>query len=197
MNFAVAMTDGYYNGSFSIANTDIDGTGPYDGGAYEDAYSDSMADIAMHYYERDLQTGLDDEVPLLPSEDIALLPANANGMHQHMVTYTIGFGVDGTLAAMPTDASTAFSWPDPQANLLHRIDDLRHASYNGRGDYISAETPAALEAALQNILSAIEENNSSASAVSFNAGRLSTDSRLVSCIIQYVSLEWAISLLSC
>ncbi|MBW8055958.1 MAG: hypothetical protein FVQ76_11700, partial [Nitrospira sp.] len=56
-NFAVLMTDGFWNGSNpGVSNTDIDGAGSFDGPPYEDSVSNTLADVAMHYYERDLDT---------------------------------------------------------------------------------------------------------------------------------------------
>ena len=55
--FAIVMTDGYWNGnSPSVGNTDKDEAADpdnsiYDGPPYEDDYSNTLADVAMHYYE--------------------------------------------------------------------------------------------------------------------------------------------------
>ncbi len=57
-NFAILMSDGFWNtdtaAELTANNADIDGTGAWDGGSYADTYSDTLADVAMHYYERDL-----------------------------------------------------------------------------------------------------------------------------------------------
>ena len=59
-NFAVVMTDGFYNGTFTggPGNTDGDNDSPWDSGdtgPYGDAQSDTLADIAMEYYETDIR----------------------------------------------------------------------------------------------------------------------------------------------
>ena len=130
-NFTVLVTDGYWNAvdSVSVGNTDIDGSGSYDGGAYADSYSNTLADVAMHYYERDLAANLSNQVPVTAGVD--------NATFQHMVTYGVSFGVVGTLSAGPTDPAAAFTWPNPTAGDQQKIDDLRHAAYNGRGQYLS------------------------------------------------------------
>ena len=135
-NFAVVMTDGYYNDSLSgVGNVDGPGSGntAWDGGAYADSYSNTLADVAMRFYERDLHPSLNNNVPITPGVD------DAN--HQHMVTYTVAFGVNGQLSSSPSNPSTAFSWPDPTASSAAKIDDLRHAAYNGRGEFLNASNP--------------------------------------------------------
>ena len=56
--YVIAMTDGYYNGSFTIGNRDGDSV--Y---ALTDGTANTMADIADEYYHTDLDTTLADLVP--------------------------------------------------------------------------------------------------------------------------------------
>ncbi|TCS36439.1 pilus assembly protein [Reinekea marinisedimentorum] len=95
-NFTILMTDGYRNGSMPSTvgtgwNDNEDGNGDtnFDGGGYADTYDDTLADIAMYYYETDLDSNLDDEV-----DTFEYIDENDN---QHMVTYTVAFGVTGTV----------------------------------------------------------------------------------------------------
>lgn len=168
-NYTVLMTDGYYNGSGpGVGNVDDDG-GDFAGGAYEDSYSDSLADVAMYYYKTDLQT-LDDEVPTSTRDITGYLGVTDpfETMHQHMKTYTVGFGVDGSLSADPSDPSAAFTWPNPSSSDANKIDDMRHAAYNGRGQYLNANDPVALINAMENIFSEIETATGTSTAVAFN-----------------------------
>ena len=48
---------------------------------YADAMSNTLGDVAMNYYERDLAPALLDEVPVTAGID--------NAKHQHMVTYIV------------------------------------------------------------------------------------------------------------
>jgi len=119
-NYAILMTDGFWNGSdpeilnsggasSSSNNIDDDG-GDFAGGAFSDSYYDTLADVAMYYYKTDLHT-LSDDVPTT-SRDIARYLGSTSPfetMIQHMTTYTVGFGVDGTLTADPSDPATAAS----------------------------------------------------------------------------------------
>ncbi len=181
-NFTVLMTDGYWNGSFSgPGNTDTDGSGSYDGGAYADGYSDTLADVAMHYYERDLAPGLSNAVPVTAGVDEAT--------HQHMVTYTIAFGVGGSLSANPPNRTDAFAWPAVAANTSSTIDDLRHAAYNGRGQYLSARKPDELVTALQNTIGSIGDRTGSSASVAVNSRSLNTTTRLYQA--RFTSGEWS------
>ena len=191
-NFAVVMTDGFYNGSFSAhGNADGDQNTTFDGGAYADTRSNTLGDIAMHYYERDIQTGLPDNVPTIPSIDEA--------EHQHMVTYGVAFGVVGSLSAMPNDPAVAFSWPDPFSGTTDqinsaRIDDLRHAAYNGRGRFLTAQNPQDLISALNEALGDIGNRVGSAAAVALNSASLNTDTHLYQA--RFDTADWTGQLLS-
>ena len=203
-NFAILMTDGAYNGSSPSLtsndaadnNTDGDANTSFDGNSYADSYDNTLADVAMNYYERDLKGTLTDAVPTVPGVDDA--------EHQHMVTYTVGFGVTGTLdpfdTVTPGDATDtdpsdgAFAWPDPAAGDDEKIDDLWHAAYNGRGLYLNAYRPEELYDALTTSLADIVGRNSSAAAVAFNSTNLGTGS--VVYLARFNSATWRGELLA-
>lgn len=188
-NFIVFMTDGFYNGnSPHVGNTDGPGSGntPWDGGAYADDRSDTLADVAMYYYERDLHPELADTVPITPGVDEAT--------HQHVVTYTVAFGLKGTLEGPPPNPNDPFPWPNPFASDAARIDDLLHAAYNARGEYLNAANPDELAEALQRAIQSIAERTSSAASVALNAGTHSTESRLYQA--RFNSGDWSGQLLS-
>ncbi len=179
-NFTLLMTDGFWNGSDpSVGNADrsTDSVGfdgdqneSNDGGNYEDSYSNTLADVAMKYYEKDLVPDniLKDKVPITPGVDEAT--------HQHMVTYTVSFGVTGTLDPDTYDPLAAgFNWPQPNTDPK-KVDDLLHAAYNGRGLYLSAQNPVELEESLKAALADIEERKATSSAVSVTSARLTTES---------------------
>ena len=188
-NYLVMMTDGFYSDSYKKAgNTDGPGNGnsPWDGGAYADDWSDTLADIAMEYYERDLQPTMDDNVPTIIGVDEA--------KHQHIVTYSIGFGVNGTIDADPLDETAPFAWPDPASGNLAKIDDLRHAAYNGRGDFLLAREPEELVKVLRETLDRITERTTSAASVALNSGSFNDDSKLYQA--RFVSGLWSGHLLA-
>ena len=183
-NFNVFMSDGFWNGnSPGVGNTDLDSSGvtdngfdgdaneSVDDGNYEDSYSNTLADVAMEYYENDLRTDLLDRVPVTAGVD--------ENDQQHMVTYTIAFGLNGTLNPLVDDPlDVGFSWPDPipAGSAEERVDDMWHAAYNGRGQYLSAQNPAELEASLNAAISDIAQRTGTAAAVAVNSAKLSTES---------------------
>ena len=137
----------------------------------------------MEYYENDLHTSLANEVPATV-KDVGRYPQTASTLtledtlHQHMVTYSVGFGVEGTLSTMPADATVLNKsfWPDPTTGDAEKIDDLRHAAYNGRGSFTSANNPEVLANTLEEIFDEIGTGEGAASSVAFNSQTIEADS---------------------
>jgi len=182
-NFNILIGDGFWNGSDpSVGNTDINGgsgdnnsifdgnaSQSNDGGNYADNYDDTLADVAMWDYERDLRGDLADKVPTQPGVDEA--------EHQHLVTYAISFGPIGTLDPTVDDPlAVGFAWPDPDNGDAEKIDDMWHAAYNGRGQFLSANNPIALQNALRTAIDDIAQRTATAAAVSINSAKLTTES---------------------
>ncbi len=179
--FAITMTDGYYNGGTpSVGNQDIaDGLTPtYAGAPYADAYSNTLADVAMKFYKEDLCNGLDNSIQ---GNDMD------SATHQHMVTYGVSFGVKGNLVSRaenpaafdydyndPLDPDNPVypTWPNPTSGDQEKIDDLMHAAFNGRGLFLSASNPDELIDSLLEILEDVELRIGSASSVSVNGDEL-------------------------
>jgi type IV pilus assembly protein PilY1 len=205
-NFSVLMTDGMWNGN-SPGVRNADGTnGPVITGAdgktyqykptspYTDGWSNTLADVAMHYWDHDLRTNLANDVPTyLPD-----IHYQADGVTtdqtktfydyrndpadwQHMVTFTIGLGVNGTLdpSDLPGLIAGTKSWPKPAYNTVTTIDDLWHAAIDGRGDYLSAKNPQSLVSAFANIIGAIGQRTSSFSAAALTSGSLQANTQLI------------------
>ena len=165
--FAILMTDGYYNGgSPGIGNVDGDNGVPF-----ADIYSDTLADVAMNYWENDLSTGTNGLDNLISQSTVD--PAT----YQHMVTYGVSFGVTGTLDPASYDLSTdTIPWTDPWSpwplGNPHKIDDLYHSSVNGHGTFLSAANPVELVNSLLAIMQNIKQRIGSASSVSVNGDEL-------------------------
>jgi type IV pilus assembly protein PilY1 len=105
---------------------------------------------------------------------------------QHLVTYTVSFGVFGTIpekdgsgnpckpkraTALTTqnwpsscDASLSDGWPQPVADTSTAIDDMNHAAWNGRGEFLSAASPQELITSLQEAIESISSRNPVAAA---------------------------------
>lgn len=182
-NFALLTTDGYWNTDTNASVKGLDGNpvGNLDGGTtarpmYEGptASSNSLADAAKYYYDTDLRTlalknctgaaGVD------VCENNVSVSGTDNNRNQHMTTFTLGLGVDGTLLynsayktadsgdfyGIKTGAGTdAVNWPVPVADSETAVDDLWHAAVNGQGTYFSAKDPVQLSNGLNSALSAI------------------------------------------
>jgi type IV pilus assembly protein PilY1 len=166
-SFAILMTGGYW----TLQNENI--KLPDDGDVDEDGSSNTLADVAMYFYDRDLRENLTNNVPT-NYMDLA--------DWQHLVVYGISFGVEGTLdpKAYPNCSlgGTCPQWPTPQTEHPTTIDDLWHATVNGRGLFINAANPEELVRALKAIRSDIEIRLGSAAAVSTNSVQRQTGTHL-------------------
>ena len=165
-NFAIMFTDGSYNGqSPGLGNVDDGKPDPYG-----DDASNTLADVAYYYWEEDLNPNLDNNVPTNFYD-------NANW--QHMVTYTVGFGLEGNLDPDDYDLTNIVAenrvyptWPSPINSDKERIDDLWHAAVNGRGLYLNAKTPQELIAAFEKVVSDVLARIGSGASVSINGEEL-------------------------
>ncbi len=193
-NFAILLSDGEWNGpSPEVGNADANSDNPYDGQSYTDNYSNTLADVAMHYYKGDL-SDLPDKVTATP-----IFPAGSKDDNpaQHLVTYTVAFGVSGTLQSSgstacypdnreesveaqgwpeicndPDHDGLGSGWPEPVRNSSTAIDDMLHAAWNGRGQFLSATRPQELIKKLQAAFSDIAartDTSPAAAAVAINS----------------------------
>ena len=188
-NFTILLTDGFWNGGSPGVN-DVDG----------DRISNTVADVAAFYYKNDLSPLANDVALDLPQEnDLLSLPQTnvaAQTTIQHMITFTVAFGVRGNLEDNNTDGNpdknaTGNDWsvpgipdkdgdwgdPRPRSSAA-KIDDLWHASYNSAGIFASASSPTEVSERLINAISAVSSRLGSAAAVALNSGTLNANSRL-------------------
>lgn len=201
-SYTILMTDGYWNTGADPASTagarlNVDGTaGPGHTGPgsavfnytavspFTDGNSDTLADVAMYYWKNDLRSDLVNAVP-----KSTINPA----FWQHMSTFGVGLGVTGSVS--PTSAFNAISsgaaiaWPDPTASNAAKLDDLLHASVNGRGGFFTASDPDAFATELSTVLNAIGDRVSSSSAVASNSTRLTTNTHLYQALFK--SGDWS------
>lgn len=206
-NFTILTTDGYWNESYSNSTIgDADATAgsaitgpvgsytyspvaPYSGGLASDK-TPTLADVAMYYWRNDLRTdaGMENIVPSSAKD-----PA----FWQHMVTFTIGLGLVGTVDQNSVEAVLAngnatvngkVGWPEPVNNSISAVDDLLHAAVNGRGTYVAASNPAAFATGLKTALATVTERTGSFSNISANSASLSTGSMLFQA--SYISGLW-------
>lgn len=201
-NYHILMTDGYWDGTDSpgIGNSDgADGSviiNHFPNAApatyqykpvlpYSDNRSDTLADVAMHYWKNDLRSNLANKVPTNAKD-----PA----FWQHMVNFTVGLGVQGSLTSLPGSPGGPTGWPNPTSSDSAKIDDLWHAAVNSRGEFFSAQDPATFAAGLTNALTNITARVSSAAAVTTNTSRLNTGAQIYQA--KFNSADWSGQLLA-
>lgn len=185
-NYAVLMSDGYYdleNGLPNYGNVD-GGNDPLIRSSDKDDVSYTLADFAMKYYLEDL-SDLDDLVPTVPGVD--------ENPAQHLVTYTVGFGVSGSLDSNPSNPDAPFDdWPEgPTSNIAqspYAVDDMRHAAWNSRGKFLSAANPVELLAAFDDIAGDISARSVSTGSLAIS--RFETGDENVMLQTQYDPATW-------
>ncbi|MDE2401594.1 MAG: hypothetical protein KGL90_08005 [Burkholderiales bacterium] len=174
--------------------------------------SNSLADVAEYYYVTDLRTpalgnctgalGFDvcnDEVPPSGRDTAAT---------QHMTTFTLGLGVNGTLDYKanyldPNQKTGAYyeilnnlngtMWPNPNPTTedATHVDDLWHAAVDGRGQYWAASDADALSKAISTALSSVMETiGASSSAATSSLKPVAGEDNLVF-VATFKTVEWS------
>ena len=172
-------------------------------------FSNTLADVAMYYYKTDLRT----TGALSITKDNVPTSTKDGASHQHMVTFTLGLGLDGVMNYSP-DYETAGSgdfhrirngltgcswspagptaicnWPQPVQDSPTALDDLWHAAVNGRGVYFSAKDPNTLQAGITSTLNSIKVTTGAAAASATSTPNITpTDNFIYSST--YRTLKW-------
>jgi type IV pilus assembly protein PilY1 len=214
-SFTIVVTDGYYSDNGynpnTVGNADGDNDNKAWGGnqkPYKDTYGVTLADIAMHYFATDLNSDLDDNVPTSKWD---------KAPHQHMVTFGVAFGVSGTLnpddyeddrtsehymkyitkKEAPREYGDYVVWPEvTDKRQPQSIDDLWHATVNGRGVFVNAGQPQKLVEGLLGILKDIKGRQPTSSAsVTVNGdglfGEIGPDVLIFQGSYSYIDDQWA------
>ncbi|QBL10199.1 hypothetical protein E0Z06_12050 [Rheinheimera sp. D18] len=200
-SFTILMTDGYYNDDYSgVDNADKDDgplipgpgteTGQYKSSdPFKDEYSNTLADIAMHYWKNDLLPLVDN---LVPVNDKEYNPA----FWQNMTTFGVSLGIPTELYPSNPDAAfdaiknkTEIKWPNPAARDSAKLDDLLHAAVNSRGGFFNASEAGEFAGKLAKALQQMNSGTGSAS----NLGGVSTSSQTGAKIFQgrYKGDDWS------
>lgn len=202
-NYVLAMTDGYWNGSGgvdlsgnAVGNQDNTDSGYHTRaiGAYDGALAGStntLADVAMYYYQNDLRSDLADNTPTTQTDPAPF---------QHMTTFTVGLGLAGQLQFDPnylTQTSGDFfdikqgtkNWPVPAADSETALDDLWHAAVDGHGQFFSAKDPVTLSQAILTTLQSVSSRvGAGAAAATSNLQPVAGDNFAFTA--QYKTVEW-------
>ncbi|SMF01341.1 type IV pilus assembly protein PilY1 [Alteromonadaceae bacterium Bs31] len=179
-NFAVLFTDGYWNGSsptLSINDRDKDGR------------NNTVSDIALYFYDHDLDKSIANNVVPNVAD-----PAE----YQHMVTFPVAFGVTGKLkdTDTPPDGwpnpvlTSSDKWGDnPYDDDIGKIDDLWHAAFNSKGEYVAAQTPQDVVDSLTAALSEITSRDAASASVATSTGQISSSTAVFQA--QFNSGDWS------
>ncbi len=163
-SFAILTTDGYYSGSFTGPGN-ADGT---KGRPYADTQPNTLADIAMYYYDTDLREDIDNKVKEVGND------------RQHMNTFGVAFGLSGSLnpeTDLPRLTSGEISWPSISTDA-GKLDDLWHATVNGRGEFVNAADPQEFADGLKRALDSIVARTASSSNLGVSSAQLRQGSRV-------------------
>lgn len=196
-NAAILFTDGYSNVDTSNNAGNADGG---KGAPYADTASHTMADIAMKFYEGSavpLRSGTGFPRGRVPVPSGCSLTSRAPSLDcnrdLHMNTYAVTLGTKGVLydplnPIDPYDAPP--SWPTTfPSRHPSAVDDLWHATINGRGALLNANTPAEVSSEMKKILETILARVGSASSVAANSTRLDTGTLIYQA--KFDSTDWS------
>ena len=142
-NNLFVVTDGLADRSPSLTPAAYDATTYGTGAPYQTTAAGTQANVALSYFtsqykgaqtmRTDLPTG---NVPL-GDQTRQNRDSNPN---LHMNTYVVTLGVNGTKWPATTDAfATPFTWPTATLGTPAMVDDLWHATLNGRGQMYQAK----------------------------------------------------------
>lgn len=221
----------------AIGNLDAVGTTDRPKREGTPAVSNTLADIAKYYYDTDLRTGSFDpptgtEATLnncgggastdFPSGnpdvcfDNVFVSKSDTRKTQHMTTFTMGLGADGTITYSsdylniqkdtPTNTYPAptsgfdyynllngyasTNWSDPISKTEgERIDDLWHAAVNGQGIYFSAKDPNQIIEGFNRALKSIDAKlGSAAGAATSTLNPVASNN--FAYVASYTSVKW-------
>lgn len=214
--YTILTTDGFWNtdtdSAIDVGNVDgTDGPKITSPATYQriatqpfsDGNSNTLADVAMAYWQNDLRPSMDNQVPATPSD-----PA----FWQHMTTFTMGLGFTPTVldplsknyskltkaqifewsrTGTPPSGVTSMTWPKPGNDKIENIDDLLHAAVNGHGDFFSAKNPTDFINGIKSALAQIQDRKGAGNAITLSATSTtaSTDS-IYRFLASYYTGQW-------
>jgi type IV pilus assembly protein PilY1 len=142
----------------------------------------TLADTALYYWSKDLRTDLVNNVTDGQS--------NSPAFWQNLSTYTIGFGVNGTLtqAEIANARLGRAKWPQPIANTDTAVDDMIHAAHNGGGEFLGVTDATEFAVGLRKILLSVTGETARQSGVAVSATTLSIGNKKI--VPNYTTGEW-------
>lgn len=200
-SFSMLVTDGYSNGTIPTTAGNSDSTAfsispavgaPFvytPSGPYKGTTSNTMADLAMYYWGRDLRT-LPNRVPVIKTAGVAdpvtglidpLTKINNPSTWQNVSFYAVTLGIIGTLEQNLTTYNSLTSnpslWPAPVIDTPSTIDDIWHATINGRGSLLNANNASDLTTGLKGMFASIAGDKQTLSGVAVSTTFLNNGTR--------------------
>lgn len=193
-NAGMLFTDGYTNESGVDGSSILPGVGdrdfsqplPYGGGVPS---SNTIADYAMYGYLTNLRTDMPAGRVPVPDEckTGTAAPGTDCNANLHMNFYGVTLGAIGeiygvNMAATTNPYATAPPWTvlSSTDNKASNVDDIWHAALNSRGEFINAQSPAEITAAMRRILTAVGAGASPSGSISATGARVGPDSFSIS-----------------
>jgi len=146
---------------------------------FVDAEANTLADIAMYFYTNNLRSDLG--VRQVPVNRNDTTPDADRNDYLHMNTYALGLGVQGMIFGRTDNATlignnqnpyaNTFTWPNVRNGTGYKerhpaaVDELWHATINGRGMMLSASSPEETRAGVVDIVNSVGAKGGSGAAV--------------------------------
>ena len=168
-NVAFIITDGFADATPMMSppyDSQAYGSGP----PYQPVFPRTLADIALSYYTINLR-------PDLPSGKVSTAVATPTNPgadanpNPHMNTFAMTLRTLGTLwPAWGDPYARAVPWPNPvDSGSPTAVDDLWHATLNGRGSMYNVQNPVQAATAFQDAIARIKTLAGSQGGVAFNS----------------------------
>lgn len=194
-NAGMLFTDGFNNDSATPSASAISGLGA----PFDTTGADTLAAIASKYYFNSdgsrntvggtgtppLRSEMDRGLVPVPEACSTLSPTSTEwkrldcqtNLHMNFFAITLGVsGVEFDANASPKQDPfvTSIPWPTtrPANNSAGTVDDLWHATVNTRGDFINANTPEEITAAMRKILATVSSGASPSGSVAITGARI-------------------------
>ena len=152
----------------------------------------SLADYAMDGWKNDLRLDLNNQVPSYEGNP---------SFWQNVTTYTLGFGVEGTLPypdSLQKIINGELSWParrEPgeafakvEPGKPTAIDDLWHAAVNGHGKYVNVRNSAGFMSEMAGILAEIASRTGTSAGVAVASRALQANNQKF--VPSYKTKDW-------
>ncbi|MGQ4661282.1 PilC/PilY family type IV pilus protein [Lysobacter sp. F6437] len=204
VNAGMLFTDGYSNEGFANA-------GEHDAGVasmFGSSASNTMADTAAKYYLMNLRSGNDWEDQVRVPSECEADPNDKsldcrNDPHMNFYGITLGALGDryGTAPYVnttdePDGARVAAiannpDWIVPEDDQPSAIDEIWHATLNARGKFVNASSPAAVTAAMREILASVGDGGGPSGSIGVTGARLGGNSLAITPEFTADGTEWS------